>query len=190
MENKHDGNLSKKIEKLRASKEYASPVVSPEGYGSFISARDSFHGPLEPLHVQAKLLKSEADAANSKDSVQLYLESLFCYLRIQAQMSKSDMKVYLNMLKFVIKFTEHIHSQAGKYNCSQVAKALEWALFNLKLFKLIKDADFLPKNIDAGLYRYVIDVIKGLDVYYDSKSPESIEIVPIERIEEGIKKRM
>lgn len=190
MEDGHDSNLTRKIERLSASREYENPRVSPEGYGSFVPSRDASHDSSESLRARAKLLKSEADAMNSRDAVPIYLESLFCYLQVQAQIGKHDMKACLNMVKFIIKFAEHIHSQAKKHDCEKTAEALEWALFNLKLFKLVKDVDFLPKNIDTGLYCYVVDVIKGLGVYYDAKSPDSIEIVPIEKLESGIKRRI
>lgn len=179
-------NFSKRVAILSQNKNYENPKITPEGYGSFITPAESPNDPLS----KAKEFKSKADTLNNKESITLYLNSLFYYFKEQQRTEKEDIKTYLSMLKFVIKLTEHTIAHSKKFEEHKTASALEWALFNLKLIKLMKEADILSKIPDMQFYMYIIDTLKSMEVYRNSNKTECIELVEIEDLEDGIKKRL
>lgn len=187
MKDEKEDNLAKELSALSANKEYQNPKISPEGYGSFIPAPG---GILESLQQRAKLLRAEAETINTQECVPLYLDALFYTLRAQAHQNKNSIGEYLNSLKSVIKLSEIVYFQARKHGCEKVGDAMCWALFNIKLAKLIKESALLKKDPDAGTYAYIIDLLRGFNTYYDSKQGETIELVAVEDIEDGIKRRI
>lgn len=186
MKETDEKNFPKRIATLAQNKEYENPKVTPEGYGTFICPSMT---PEDTLN-KAKTLKAKGDALNNRDSINLYLESLFLYLKQTSKSQKEDIKVYLSTLKYIIKFAEHIIGHALKFEDKKTVRAIEWALFNLKLIKLMKESDILSKNPDLQFYLYILDSLKSMESYRASNDSQSIELVDIEDLEDGIKGRL
>jgi len=186
MDEEDEYSLMKKVADLSAKTDSEHPKVSAEGYGTFVRTAETT---IESLQNKARTLLQEAEAVDSSECVPLYLDSLFHQLRAQTHQSKSSTAGYLVALKPVIRTAERACAQARKYRCEKATEALDWALFNLKTFKLIKESELFSKHPDPSNYGYIIDILKTLNTYYEQCSG-GIEIVTIESLEEGIKRRL
>lgn len=187
MSEEEDKSLSKKIVKtLCSKKDYQTPKVSPEGYGSFINSK---HEEIDPS--RAEFLKNQADAIDNKSAIPIYLDSLYCYFKSTTTVLKTeDMRQYLINLRFLTKYIDHIIQQAKKFKCEREVAILEWASFNLKLIKLMSESNLLSKTVDATTYFYLLDMLKTLENYWNSKSANPTTIVRIEDMEEEMKRRL
>lgn len=179
-------SLSRKIGTLVSNKSYENPVITSEGYGTFMPANDSQESTL----AQAKALKDDADRLDNKDSVLKLMESFFLYLRAHSMSSTTDLKAYLNMKKFMVRLLEHIAAQAKRFDLPEYLPALEWGLFNIRLIRLFKETELLARNPDLSSYTYVLDMLRRLNVFYGQNSSNPIEVVEIKELENGIKKRL
>lgn len=186
MKDEDEKSLARKIGVLANSRDYENPRISSEGYGTFMPSTDI----QESVLAQAKMLKDDADRLSGKESVSKLMDSLFLYLRIHSMSNKTNLKAYLNMKKFIVKLLEHTIAQARRFDLVDHLPALEWGLFNTKLVRLFKETELLLKSPDLNSYSYVLDVLKELNVFYDRNNSNAIEIVRVEEIEEGIKKRL
>lgn len=178
--------LSEKMRILVDKKIFENPKVSPEGYGSFISTKNS----LDTMISHANSLKMKADELNNKDSIAILFKSLYLYLRSLVSISENDLKAYLNMIRVIIKLVEYMISHAKKHNVPDCIAALEWGLFNLKTVRLFKEADLIKNNKDTATYAYLINVLKDLNGLYDKNKINTIEVVAIEFLEVGIQIRL
>lgn len=186
MKNKDEEPLTNKIGILANSKDYKSPRISSEGYGTFVPIRNTY----ESMMAQAKALKEDADRLNNKDSVPKLVESFFLYLRAHCMSNKTNLRAYLCMKKFIMKLLEHIIVLARRFDLLDYLPALEWGLFNIKLVRLFKETELLSKSPDLNSYSYVLEVLKGLNAFYDQNNTSPIEVVRVEEIEDGMKKRL
>lgn len=182
-----EDEFTKKIAELSSKVDYEHPRVSPEGYGTFIRSES---GPGQPLHNRMKLLRQKAETLKSTDSIPLYIEAIFYQLKAHLQQDKSIVSEYMGSLRQLIKATDHALTQAKDCKCDKAANALGWLLFNLKMFKLLKESELFGRHADQANYVYIIEVLKVLNTYYDSSSADGIELVSIEDLEEGVKKRL
>lgn len=180
--------LTKKIiDVIGTKKNYEDPKVTSEGYGSFIDIKD-----VGDMADRAAALKEEADLLGNVEAVPLYFEALYCYFRILSTESKCKniREQFLDTIKHLIKFINKVLYLTKTFKCEKEIKALEWALFNLKIIKLMKEWNLLPRSPESNSYSYILDTLRTLEIYYDSNSSEQIAIVELDKIEEEIKRRL
>jgi hypothetical protein len=180
--------LTKKIiDVISTKKNYGEAKVTSEGYGSFIDSKD-----VEDMAGRAAALKEEAELLGNIDAIPLYIEALYCYFRILARESKCKnlRGQCLDTMKHLVKFIGKVIYLAKTLKCEKEVKALEWALFNLKIIKLIKEWNLLPRTAENNTYLYILDTLRTLEAYYDLNSSEQIVIIEFDKIEDEIKRRL
>ncbi|KAM0681572.1 hypothetical protein GINT2_000085 [Glugoides intestinalis] len=180
--------LTKKIvDVISTKKNYEDPKVTSEGYGSLIDLKEA-----SDMAERAAALKEQAELLGTAEAIPLYFDSLYCYFRILAKESKCKniREQCLDTMKHLVKFINKVIYLAKNFKCEKEVKALEWALFNLKIIKMFKEWNLLPRNAENNAYLYILDTLRTLEGYYDLNSSEQIVIVEFDRIEDEIKRRL
>lgn len=183
--NKNEPILSR-MSKILDETDFENIKISPEGYGSFFKQDPTKHQPL----LRAIHLKSKAESINNMHAIPLHLESFFAFLRVNEELNSNNLGQYLSKLKFIMKYLDSIIEFIISIDERSFLPCLEWARFNLQLYKLLKDGEFITSFNNPGLFKHTIDSIKILEEFFNKNNTDAIEITKPGLIEAGIKKRM
>lgn len=186
MINDKDSLLRNKVEALAKTEQYETAKVSSEGYGSFIPAIET----VDSLRAKAKSFREEADLLSSVEAIPLYIESIICYLKWLAKLDKQDPKEYILSIRYVLKLAEYTASKSQNHKLENNVNALNWLIFNLKIFKISNEYELLSKAVDENVYAYMLGMFGDFKKFYDSESEKKIEIVSIKKLAESFKKRL
>lgn len=179
-------SILKRISKMNESGDFDNFKISPEGYGTFFRQDPTKY----PLLVKAMNLKEKAERINNKEAISLYFEAILLFLRANEDLYSNDIQSYLNLVKFTIKLLDHTINFVRSINEKIYLSSLEYALFNLKFFKTIKDSRFINDYKDSFAFKHTIDNLKFLDHHLYNHFKGSVEIVKPAELELGIRKRL
>jgi len=153
--------------------------IPPEGYGTFCNVSKT---PKEWCE-EGDSISAVSTIQSGREKIQTMYEAMNCYL--QAAIAEESVSI----LRRICKYVDEIISVTRTGQYQDIKEILKWAVFNLKLRILWKEAELMKNSKSPVDGSYIFAELRILSLIFEGKTIEDFQVVDLKRMSSILKRK-